>query len=205
MNFTLDEKNIDVEYLAKNAMKDMDLLEKIIKEVQSKKDTVRFNCHLILTYISINNPKILYPYWNEFNFLLKSNNNYHKFIAIHLLASLTKIDKEMKFEKIVDAYFNILKENRTMTAAHIAKKSGRIIKSKPLLEDKITNILLNIETYHKGKQIELIKASVISAFDEFYEISKNKEKIMAFVKKQLNSESPSTRKCSKEFLLKWST
>ena len=90
-----------------------------------------------------------------------------------------------------------------MTAAHIAKKSGIIVLSKPHLEDKITHILLDIEKYHKGKQIELIKASVISAFDEYYQISKNKQKIITFVKNQLISESPSTRKSSKEFLLKW--
>jgi len=51
---------------------------------------------------------------------------------------------------------------------------------------------------------ELIKASVIEAFDEHFEEAESKGKIREFVRGQLNSESPKTRKRAKEFLDKWS-
>ena len=74
---------------------------------------------------------------------------------------------------------------------------------KPELEDRITNILLDIEQIHPGKQIELVKSAVIESFSEYFNESKNKEKIMDFVKKQLYSSSPKTKKTAKEFLDKY--
>ena len=60
--------------------------------------------------------------------------------------------------------------------------------------------MLNIENIHPGKQIELVKSAIIESFSEFFEKSENKDAIVDFVKKQLNSESPKTRKIAKEFL-----
>lgn len=89
-----------------------------------------------------------------------------------------------------------------MTAGHVAFTSGKIAKAKPNLQSKITDKLLNINTIYQGKQIELIKAYVIDAFDEYFDEAKNKKEIVEFVKKQLKSESPKTRKKAKEFLEK---
>ena len=76
------------------------------------------------------------------------------------------------------------------------------LETKPNLQTKITNRLLNIEKTHKGKQIELIKAYTIEAFNEYFEESSDKNKILDFVEAQLESESPKTRKLAKEFLKK---
>jgi len=90
-----------------------------------------------------------------------------------------------------------------MTAGHLASISGKIAKAKPELQSKITGKLLNIDNTHKGKQKELIKAYAIEAFDDYYKEAENKNKIIEFVKKQLESSSPKTRKKAEEFLEKW--
>ena len=56
---------------------------------------------------------------------------------------------------------------------------------------------------NQGKQIDLIKAYAIEAFDEYFELSVNKNLIISFVKAQFESKSPKTRKVAKRFLEKW--
>jgi hypothetical protein len=90
-----------------------------------------------------------------------------------------------------------------MVAGQAALNSGLIAKAKPNLQTKITNRLLNIEKNHKGKQIDLIKAYAIEAFDKYFEESLDKKKILDFVKAQLDCKSPKTRKIAKEFLKKY--
>jgi len=89
-----------------------------------------------------------------------------------------------------------------MAAGHVVKCSSKIIKARPNFEEKITNMLLNIDEIHKGKQKELIKAYVIEVFFDYYDDIKNKEKIIDFVNNQLDSDSPKTRKMAKDFLRK---
>ena len=63
--------------------------------------------------------------------------------------------------------------------------------------------MLNIEKIHPGKQVELVKAAVIESLSDFYKNAEKKHEIIGFVKKQLDSESPKTRKTAREFINKW--
>ena len=199
----LDKKDFNAEKFVKKTLDDKKILTELIEGVLSKKDQIRFNSHKVLTILSEKHPEMIYSKWSFFEELLSSENNYHKFIGLNTIANLTKYDKENKFEKIFDKYYNILSHNSTMVVGHVATKSGIIAKAKPNLQSKITDKLLNIDSIHKGKQIELVKAYVIDAFDEYFNETKNKKEIMDFVKKQTSSESPKTRKKAKEFIEKW--
>jgi len=199
----LDNKDVDVEKIAKKILKDNKIISELLEGVLSKKDEIRFNSHNVLMLISKEHPEMIYNEWDFFEDLLNSDNNYQKYIAIHIIANLTEFDTENKFEKIFERYYSILAGNGTMVAGHLVGNSGKIAKAKPKLQTKITNKLLNIDDIHQGKQKELIKAYAIEAFDEYFNESKNKKEIVEFVKKQLKSESPKTRKKAKEFLKKW--
>jgi hypothetical protein len=189
--------------IAKKAIKDKKLLSELLEGILSDKDEVRYPSFKALLIISEENPEILYPKWDFFASLINSDNSYKKLITIRLIANLTKVDIENKFDKIFDQYYSILDEDKTMTAGHLASNSGKIAKAKPKLQSRITDRLLNIDSTHKGKQKELIKAYAIEAFDEYYKESLDKKKIIEFVKKQLKSKSPKTRKKAEEFLSKW--
>ena len=80
-----------------------------------------------------------------------------------------------------------------MTASHVALNSSKIVLNKPELQDKIIDILLNIDSIHQGKQKDLIKAYVIEALRKMYPDLKDKEKVMKFIEEQLDSSSPKTR------------
>jgi len=199
----LENKDIDVNVFAESIIKNPDKTSAYIEGLLSKNETYRYNCFKILNIVSEKKPKVLYPHWDFFINHLKSENDYHKMSAALIIANITSVDTENRFENIFDLYYENLKTKKTIVPIYVVKSSGKIVRSKPELEEKITNLLLNIEKIHQGKQIELVKAAVIELFSEFFPKSKNKEKIIDFVKKQINSESPKTRKIAKEFLNKY--
>jgi len=201
MTLTLNNKNIDIETIAKKAQKDNKLLAELLDNLRIKNETIRYNSHKVLFYISEQQPKVLYPKWDFFTDLLDSDNTYHKLSSVQLLANLTKADTNGKFEKTFDKFYNLLDDKSFITAVYVAAASGMIAKAKPKLQTKITNRLLNIDqTHHDPERRDLIKGSAVDSFRAYFEEARNKRKIIDFVKKQLKSKSPKSKKIAKEFL-----
>lgn len=88
---------IRVEEAASKAIEDSELLSELLEGITSKKDESRFNSYHVLLNISEYNPEILYPKWDYLADLLKSDNQYSRYIAINLLANLVKVDTEKRF------------------------------------------------------------------------------------------------------------
>ncbi|MCK4636703.1 MAG: hypothetical protein KAT49_02360 [Methanomicrobia archaeon] len=197
----LDKKDVNIESVAKKALRDGKVLSELSEGLLSKKDTIRYNSFKVLLLISEEHPELLYPKWDFFAELIDSDNSYRKLIAVRLIAKLTKIDTENKFEEIFDKYYNLL-NGSVIVAGHITANSGKIAKAIPKLQTKITNELLNIDKTNQ-KHKDLIKSGAIQSFSEYFEESKDKEKIIEFVRAQLDCGSPKTRKIAKEFLKKW--
>ena len=200
----LTKKDVDTEFIAEKALKDKDVLSALYEGILSKTDTVRENSFKALLLISETHPEVLYPHWDYFANLLDSTNSYTVYIGMYIIAHLVKVDTENLFDKVFDRYYSIFSGKRTMTAAHAAKLSGKIAIYKPALQGKITEKLLSIDEIHTGSQKELIKGYVIEAFSEYFEEAEDKEEILEFVRGQLQSTSPKTRKTAEEFLEKWS-
>ena len=199
----LQNKDIELMTHAKKIFNNSVLITQYIDGLLSKNETYRYNCFKVLNIVSEKKPDLLYPHWDFFEDHLKSNNSYHKISAVIIIANLTSVDGEGKFEKIFDEFYNNLQGEKTITPIYVLKSSGKIVNLKPHLEEKITNILLDIEKIHTGKQIELVKSAVIESFSEYFRNVKNKNKIIDFVKNQLSSQSPKTRKAAKKFLNRW--
>ena len=179
------------------------MISQYLDGLLSKNETYRYNCFKVLNVVSEKKPELLYPHWNFFINHLNSDNNYHQMSAVIIIANITAVDKEQRFEDIFDSFYENLKSEKTIVPIYIIKTSGKIIKYKPHFEGKITDLLINIEKIHPGKQIELVKSAVIESFSEIFKNSSKKDEIMSFVKNQLDSTSPKTKKAAKEFLCKW--
>ena len=198
----LDKKDVDVASLAKRVLEDMEVLPELLDGILASKDFIRFNSFKVLLFISEELPEVLYPRWDFFSALLDSDNSYQQYIAIYLISSLARADDSARLEGIFDKLYSILDGEGTITAAHLARNSGKIARAKPKLRARITERLLNIDRNHRGKQKELIKGHAIEAFDEYFEEAENQPEILEFVRKQLQSQSPKTRKLAREFLKK---
>jgi hypothetical protein len=176
-------------------------LPELLEALKSKDETERYGSFEVLLHLSEEKPETLYPHWDFLVEMLDAKNAYWKLIAVRLLANLTAADSENKFERIFGKYYNLLNDS-VIIAGHITANSGKIARAKPRLQAEITDRLLSIDkTTQKHK--DLIKAGAIESFGEYFAESKDKEKIVEFVRQQLNGESPKTRKIAKEFLEKW--
>ena len=201
MSHSLSQKDINVESMAEKALEDEKIVSELLEGILSKNDTLRYNCYKVLIQISEKTPETLYQEWTHFENMMKSNNAYYKSIAVQIIANLTLLDGENKFEKIFDRYYDMLNDS-VIVARNVVVNSGKIVKAKPELQRKIIKKLLNIDKTnqkHKG----LVKGDSIEAFDSFFDEIENKEDIVKFVREQLNCESPKTRKRAKQFLTKW--
>ncbi|MFX1572851.1 MAG: hypothetical protein ACFFB0_08880 [Promethearchaeota archaeon] len=188
----------------KNVIKDSNLLSEVLKNVRDKEDSIRYPNALALEKLSEKQPEIIYPQWDFMVDLLKSNNAFHKSIAIANISNLTYIDEQNKFDKIFNEFFNLIDNKSVMITRKLVIYSGRIAKAKPSLRSKITKILLKIdETQHNQDRKDLIKGDIIETFSEYFKDIKEKKDILDFVRAQLNSTSPSAVKKAKSFLKRW--
>jgi len=199
----LQSKKFDTDSYAEKLINDSELISQYLDGLLSKNETYRYNCFKVLQLVSEKKPELLYPHWNFFVNHLNSGNNYHQMSAVIIIANITAVDKEQRFEDIFDFFYENLKTEKTIVPIYIIKSSGKIINYKPHLEGKITDLFINIEKIHPGKQIELVKSAVIESFSEIFNKSSKKNEIMSFVKNQLKSTSPKTKKAAKKFLSKW--
>jgi hypothetical protein len=200
----MNKKDVDIEAVTEKVLLDSELFSEILDGLISKEEALRYNCHKVLMCISEKNGEFLYPKWDYFVEFLSSDNSYRKMSAVQIIANLTKVDTENRFEKIVDKYYSLLDDKSMIVAIYVAASSGNIVKAKPQLEREITNRLLDIDkTRHPEGRKPLIKAGAIEAFDKYFPEAADKERITAFVKEQQNCDSPKTRKIAQDFLRKW--
>ncbi len=202
----LNRKTTRPDRIAELALEDEELLRALLSGIspESKKAPLRENSSQALMYMAETWPEALLPHWDYFAGLLKSDNGFSKYAAIYILTSLTPVAGPGLFEKAFNLYFGLLDDESVMVASHAAKNSGRLVRAKPALEPKITQRLLAIDkTHFDASRQGLVKAYIIEAFDGYMAAAKDKAKILSFVRQQLDSASPKTRKLAKAFLQKW--
>jgi hypothetical protein len=202
----INKKNAEIqaEKIAKRILQDEKRFSELLDAVIAKDDKIRYPNTIALEILSEKNPKIVYPEWDFFVELLGSENAYHRSVAISTISNLTAIDVEKKFEEIFNQYFKVIDDKSVMVTRKLAIFATRIIKAKPDLRPKITSTLLDIEkTHHNPSRKDLIKGDIIMCLSKHFDDETDKERIIKFVKKGLNSSSPSTVKKAKEFISKY--
>jgi len=204
MDLSNNKNKVSIERIGKQAVQDEKKLTELLDGVLSKHENVRYNSFKTLLFICEEKPGVLYPKWDFFSSLLESDNTYHKQVGMYLIASLVGVDSQNKFEKISDKYFDLLNSSSVMNAGHAALNAGKIAKAKPHLRSRITNLLLNMDkTYPIKEQVDLIIGYAIDAFDIFFEEAEDKDRIVEFVMRQVDSPSSTTKKKAVQFLKKW--
>ena len=177
-------------------------ITKAISDIQSNKEKSRYNAYQFLLPISEKYPDKIYPYWDILVDILRMQEVSNKYVAIPLIANLIGVDKNNRFDKLFHEFYKLLQHESPVVSPHIARVSGKIINSRPELQNKILDLLLTTDQTTKCRHKDLLKGYVIEGLDEGYETIIQKKKVVEFVKRQLDSESPKTRKRAREFLNK---
>jgi hypothetical protein len=201
-------KTLTKEGLLQKVKEDYTLLPLIIDGTTSSKATIRYGCAKVLTDLSKENPDELYPYMEDLIYLLESKYRILIWNAMAIIANLTKVDEERKFDKIFEKYYNFIDDEYMVTVANVVGHSGNIALAKPYLIDKITNELLKVENLSTTPHIteeckRVISEKAIKSFDLFYDKIEKKGKVISFVKKQVNSPRITLKKTAQNFLDKW--
>ena len=198
------EAEIRAEKIVKNVLKEKSYLSNIMQGVIAKDDSERYPNAIAVEILSEKDPEILYPQWDFFADLLKSNNAFHRSIAVSTISNLTLIDSDEKFETLFDEYFRLLDDKSVIVTRKLAIHVWKIFKAKPSLRIKIKNKLLSIDdTHHTASRKDLVKGDIIESLSEFFVDIEDKKEIIKFVRNQLSSSSPSTVKKATNFLSKW--
>jgi hypothetical protein len=148
---------------------------------------------------------MFYPYWDEIAALLHHENSYHRDFAVEIIGNLTKVDQENHFAVIDDDYFGIVNDEKFMTGNCCVKNLLKIFRHKPEQQVRIIETLLDIDNRcdYTEKQKGVLKADVLEIFDKVYEEVNERDEINAFIKAEVESISPKTRKKAKELVKRY--
>lgn len=196
-----DKQGTHVEDVVQRALNDAGLLKLVLEGLTSTNEAYRYNCSKVISRLSERYPERLYPEWKRFEALLKSKNSFHRAIAVYTIARLTRVDSGEKFAKIFRRYFDLLDDISLMVARYVAQSAGIIAKSKPALANKITTELLDVQNTHFDQiRKDLIAGDALRSFEQYFEKSHQKEKIVSLARQLSRSKSPSAKKIARQFL-----
>jgi hypothetical protein len=180
---------------------------KLKRGALTKKQPLKHDSFKKLLAIAQENPQRLYTDWDFFASLITSDKGADtKYIGIYIIAHITRVDTEGKFEKMFDTFYSLLDDDSLIPPSHAALVSGMIVNNLPHLAKLVTDRLLEVDaTHHVSRRKDLIKSYVIDAFDTYFDKlcdTTYKTRILAFVAAQQECHSPKTRKLARAFLKK---
>ncbi len=201
-------KSVTKQDLLHRVEKDFSLLPVMLDGVSSPKAAVRYGCASVLVDLSRAYPEKLYPHMDSFIALLDSKYRILTWNALAIIASLARVDEDRKFDAIFTKYYSFLNDEYMVTVANVVGNSGKIALAKPYLAERIADELLKVEsistTPHLTEECKRVIAErAIESFSVFFSQIKKKEKIVDFVKSQLNSPRKTLKVKAEIFLKKW--
>ena len=166
---------------------------------------VYYHCYEVLKEATKISPAKFEQYKDEFIKLLEHRNSYHRDFALEIIGNLTKVDEEDRFSEIKDDFFSIVNDEKFMTGNCCVRNLLKIYQHKAELRDQIIELLLDIDKHcdYTEKQKGVLKADILDIFDEVYRDVTDRDKINEFMKAEVNSISPKTRKKAKELVKKY--
>ena len=201
----LGSKEITKSQLYQQVEKNFGLLPELVEGTSSSKASVRYGCGSVLMDLSEKYPQKLYPYMDEFVGLLDSKYRILTWNAMAIIANLTSVDADRKFDAVFDKYYGFLNDEYMVTVANVVGNSAKIANAKPYLAKKITAELLKVEnlslTPHLTEECKrVIAESAIRTFNAYFDLIEDKELVLAFARKHQDSSRISLRKEAQNIL-----
>ncbi len=205
---SLMDKTVTKEELLNRVKQDFSLIPLLLKGVNHPRAAVRYGCSKVLMDLSEEHPEKLYPHFDFFVNLLDSKYRILTWNALAIIANLTQVDTDNKFDAIFDRYYSFLDDDYMVTVANVVGNSGKIAHAKPYLIPKITDELLKVQnlstTPHLTEECRRVIAQhTIKAFDLFFDRIDKKQQVTSFVKTCLDSPRKKLRTAAENFLEKW--
>lgn len=201
----IKQKDVDIEKLSHIILYDEYMRDSVVTyAVDSQEIMLYYNSYYIVDDASQKSPMHFYEYWDQFAALLYDENSYKRDIGMTIIANLTPVDEENKFDDLYNQYISLINDKKFMTAECCINNLAKILPHKKHLIDTTVETLLQIEnkTTYTDKQTAVLKSNVIEVFTAVFEQSKYQSEILVFISGCLDSISPKTRKTAKQALAK---
>jgi hypothetical protein len=201
----LIDKSMTTKALKENVQRNPALLPEVLAGVHSSKAAVRYGCSKVLLELSEDHPELLYPHMDFFVDLLDSKYRILTWNALAVIAQLTRVDAQKKFDVIFEKYYSFLQNEYMVTVANVVGNSGVIAQAKPYLIPRITRELLKVDKLQTGKHLTaecklVIAEKTLESFDMFFDKVENKQDVLLQVKHWCTSRRKSLREKAQRFI-----
>lgn len=206
----LMDQSITAAALKEKIERNPSLLPEVLAGVGSPKPAVRYGCSKVLMELSYDHPELLYPHMDFFVDLLESQYRILTWNALTVIAQLTRVDTQKKFDVLFDKYYSFLQNEYMVTVANVVGNSGVIALSKPYLIPRITEKLLKVGELKTGKHLTaecklVIAEKTLESFTLFFEKVDNKQDVLLIVKRWSASRRKTLREKARRFIQQWGT
>lgn len=198
--------DFDLDKFVDLALHDTSIRNEIVQQlIHNPYIMVYYHCYYVLCKAIPASPDLFKDYWNDFALLLEYKNSYHRDFGLTFIAHLTAVDTGNLFRDLFPVYFKHLNDPKFLTAHCCIQNSKFIISHKADLLEPIVEMLLDIDHHcdYPAKQKALLKYDVLEILDQVYEKTKDKDKIVQFMRAEIDSISPKTRKKAREMVKKY--
>ena len=200
-----DQGNKAAVSVAGMVIKKKALLPQVLKGIESDNKRIKNAAAKTAKLLSEQKPEVLYADIDFFIHRLLTDDTILKWIAMDVVGNLATVDEKNKINKrVIDKLITLLSDESMITAGHSIDNLGKIAGSKPRFRQPITDSLIKSTRVKRDHECSNILAGkMIMAFSQYAESVKDKKKILAFVKRQLNSSRNATRSKASIFLRKY--
>ena len=204
----LQDKTLTKSQLLEQLKRDSSLLQEVLVGLESQNASVRYGCGKVLMDYSGEQPEKLYPHMDLFVRLLDSRYRILVWNAMAVIANLTRVDADGKFDRIFEKFYGFLGDEYMVTVASVVGHSVKIAQAKPSLTDAIVSRLLSVEniptTPHLTEECRrVIIEKTISSLNVFFDRVTQKELVLAFVRRHTGSPRRTLQDEARTFVGKW--
>jgi len=204
----LVNKSMTKEELFQEVKEDFAIIPEVLNGISSSRAAIRYGCASVLMDLSEEHPEKVYPYMDYFIKLLNSKYRILTWNAMAIIANLAKVDDDKKFDAIFDKYYSFLNDDYLVTVVSVVGHSSKIALAKPYLIQKITNELLKVDNISTTPHLtdecrRVIAEKAIKSFDQFFGQIDNKEKVISFAKRHLDSPRKTLKREAESFVRRW--
>jgi len=204
----LADKSVTTAELKAKIQRNPALIPEVLKGVGSSKAAIRYGCSKVLLELSGDHPELLYPHWDFFVTLLDSKYRILTWNALAIIAQLTRVDTQKKFDSVFEQYFSFLQDEYMVTVANVVGNSGIIAKTQPHLVPRITGELLKVGQLKTGRHLTaecrlVIAEKTVESFNMFFDKVENKQAVIALVQQWCTSRRKSLAEKAQRFVQRW--
>ena len=190
--------------LAERVAAEPGLLAEILAGLEAEEPRIKYGCSKVLRLASQKHPAILYPRFDFFAGLLDADNNFLKWDAARIVASLAAVDSEGKLEPLLDRYLRPIRGPVMITAANLIANAATIALARPDWAGRIARAVLKVERaeYQTAECRNVAIGHAIESFDRFFHLLNVKEQktVVKFVRRQLDNRRNAVRKKAATFI-----